>query len=118
MRFLTNHKATEADKSIEIEVMDAPGAGGAHHEYAVRLNSSHTTQISFQCGPVKDGLVNGLTQEVLLAIVIDRLECFQAGKFSCSENEAALSYVRSALGALKSRTAGRVARNVEGTLIP
>ena len=36
-------------------------------------------QITFQHGPIKEVGRNGLTNEALLAIVIDRLECAQAG---------------------------------------
>ena len=61
------------------------------------------------------GCVNGVTQEALLAIVIDRLRSFQAGPFACDENGEALDYCGYALAALQKRTLARIARGVEGT---
>lgn len=73
--------------------------------------------ISFQNGPVKeDGNgVNGITHEVLLAVLIDRLEGFQAGQYANPHNQLALDHLRGALEALHDRTRARIARGVEGT---
>jgi hypothetical protein len=64
----------------------------------------HPTLV-FQNGPVKENGegVNGLTHEVLLAILIDRLRGFQAGPYACPENALALSYIEGALAALNAR---------------
>lgn len=58
---------------------------------------------------------NGVTNEVLLAVVIDRLEGFQSGNFACIENELALHNCKNALGHLLYRTRQRQRRGVEGT---
>lgn len=71
--------------------------------------------ITFQKGPIKEAGVNGITHEALLAILIDRLEGFQAGPFKHEANEHALKHLRDALAALKSRTVERMARGIEGT---
>jgi hypothetical protein len=55
-----------------------------------------------------------LTQEALLAIVIDRLESFQSGPFVSPINAYALSLIRAALKTLQLRTSDRIARGVEG----
>lgn len=124
MRTLNSHIVNPANDKITIQVMDEPGQGGACHEYLVSLPATTvaggvvegcSTQISFQNGPIAESGVNGLTQEVLLAIVIDRLEGFQSGKFACQDNALALEYTRSAQKALQKRTRERMARNVEGT---
>jgi hypothetical protein len=73
------------------------------------------TRIAFQNGPIKEFGSNGLTQEALFAIIIDRLEGFQTGKFSCRENAVALTHTDTALLWLKKRTFDRLARSVEGT---
>lgn len=116
---------------ITIEATDAPGAGGANHLYQITgfntgtnpscpfterygKPSDHTT-ILFQNGTIPENGTNGITQEVLLAIVADRLACFQAGKFACAENRVALEHIKCALSVLKWRTLRRIARNVEGT---
>ncbi len=60
----------------------------------------------------------GLTNEVLLAIVLDRLETFEAGSNPCVENSIAIAHLNTALDYLKERTARRIAQNVEGTMEP
>ena len=62
--------------------------------------------------------MNGITNESLLAVVIDRLESFQAGDFSCEENGIALEHIKEAMGSLHHRTMHRIGRGVEGTDIP
>jgi len=71
--------------------------------------------VTFQNGPIREAGVNGVTQEALLAIVIDRLESFQAGPFPSDQNAVALDHVKAALWHLKERTRMRLARGVEGT---
>ena len=71
--------------------------------------------VQFQNGPVKEFGVNGCHQEDLLAIVIDRLQSFQAGEFSCRENALALTKLEEAMHWLNHRTNARIARGVEGT---
>jgi hypothetical protein len=116
MRKITDHIANPTNDRIEISVMDEPGAGGAHHHYAVDVDGTENgLDVRFQNGPIAEAGVNGVTQEVLLAIVIDRLRCFQAGPFACPENAAALTHSIEALDALKLRTKARMARGVEGT---
>lgn len=46
-----------------------------------------------------------LTNEVLLAVVMDRLQQWQAGPHACPENHQALRAIDSALGALARRAA-------------
>jgi ABC-type transport system involved in cytochrome c biogenesis ATPase subunit len=102
----------------EIWVIDEPGAGNACHKYSIReLKDSNNefSFIKFQEGPIKENGVNGCHQEDLLAIVIDRLESFQAGKFSCRENALAITKCEEALHWLNHRTADRKKRGVEET---
>jgi len=102
--------------ATKILVTDERGHGNANHEYSVFASNSgpQLASISFQNGPILEHGVNGIQNEDLLEIVIDRLVGFQAGEFHCDENEAALDYTRSALQALQARTVDRQARNVEG----
>lgn len=73
--------------------------------------------VYFQNGPIAEVGVNSVTHEALLAIVIDRLRCFQAGQFACPENADALTHATEALEALKSRARNRMARGVDGPSI-
>lgn len=119
MRTITDHIVNPVNDRITITAMDAPGAGGANHHYAVDVDGSETAglDIHFQSGPIAEAGVNGVTQEVLLAIVIDRLRSFQSGPFGCKENAEALHHAHVALDWLKSRTKERMARGVEGRTV-
>lgn len=121
MRELTTHrvfgKGGGQDTSTVV-VIDEPDQGGACHEYAVMAVGDNIDRsicnISFQNGPIQEFGVNGVQQEHLLAIIQDRLECFQSGAFANQYNSEALEYVKLALAALRRRTADRIARQVEG----
>jgi hypothetical protein len=114
-RELTEHRVNPANDTIRVYVTDEPGAGGANHEYAVVLPGAKITNISFQNGPIAEAGVNGLTQEVLLAICMDRLRSFQRGPFSCRENALALTKLEEAQHWLLHRTLSRMSAGVEGT---
>lgn len=124
MRHIEDHivENDSLDHQIIIVVLDEPGGGGANHEYEIRAlipggknGWAHCASISFQNGPVPENGVNGVTQEALLAIVIDRLRSFQAGAFACRENAIALTHCEDALMWLQKRTRARIKRGVEGT---
>lgn len=116
MRTITTHHTNEANKAITVEVVE--DENGEPHKYHLSANGDEQACLSFQWGPIKTHGVNGITNEVLLAIVADRLEYFQRGPFACVENAAALASVKNAANALESRTRGREARGVEGTHTP
>lgn len=130
MRELTDH-IVSGDQAVQlgIAVLDSPGAGGANHLYRVSDSRPSVNPesglsvdvlhpfvtIHFQEGPIKEAGVNGITQEALLTIVIDRLRSFQNGPFSCRENAIALTHCEEALMWLQRRTVARIKRGVEGT---
>lgn len=119
-RLLTDHIVNPANDRIGIEVVDEPGAGGANHRYHVRWcdtgGDPGGVNINFQNGPIAEAGVNGITQEVLLAIVADRLRSFQAGPYACRENAIALTKIEEAMMWLQRRTLARMRRGVEGTM--
>lgn len=104
-----------------VQYVDIVGPGGAFHKYLFsRANepvgfAGEFGTVHFQNGPVAESGVNGCHQEDLLAIVIHRLECFQAGTYACRENALALTKLQEALHWLNHRTAKRQERGVEGT---
>lgn len=124
MREITTHHV-EGAPATRIWAMDEPDpdAGGMCHEYVAdwpdSSGSLHASggcvTIDFQHGPIAEVGRNGLTNEALLAIVIDRLEAAQAGPFACDENHNALHYARHVLNCLQVRTRRRIAAKVEGT---
>ena len=128
MEKITDHVVTADDAKVTITVMDEKGAGGAYPHYRVsgadiHLNRSYKDigepprdiDVYFQNGPIQESGINGLTQEVLIAICIHRLQSFQAGNFACRENEKALTHLEEALHWLQQRPIRRVRRGVEGT---
>lgn len=132
MREITTHKVNGCNEAIAVSAVGEPGPGGACHEYVMEFQRDGYTRdrwaILFQNGPVNpEGHVNGITNEALLAILIDRLQSFQNGEpgqlqltakgpFACRENAIALTHLEEAMMWLQKRTLARVARGVEGTL--
>lgn len=121
MRELTGHKVNPANDVLRVMVHDEPGSGGANHEYSIEIPSASENStnavypIRFQNGPIAEAGVNGITHEALLAILIDRMEGFQAGPYSSPDNQTALMAMRTAQSALQRRTKARMGRGVEGT---
>ncbi len=108
-------------KYTEVEAMDERGQGNANHIYRVTTvvppeeDCCLLNTIEFQNGPIKEFGVNGVMNEDLIAIVIDRMRGFQSGKYSCRDNAMALAKLEEALMWLRNRTNNREARGVEGT---
>ncbi len=102
MHEVTLHLADgKANKNIQVTA-GPPGKGGAPTSYCTVLIGGQapypTSVISFT-----DGEHAGLTNEALLAIVLDRLEKFQEGPFACDENANALWHLKRALVHLHDR---------------
>lgn len=115
-REITSHQVNECNRFVSIHAIDEP-VNGANHRYTIQhpRNRNEPIILEFQNGPIADGF-NGIGNECLLAVLVDRFEGFQSGPFACDENEDALRLLSMAMAALKSRTEKRVARGVEGTL--
>lgn len=118
MRTLEEHKVNPANDTLTVTVVDAPGQGNASHVYEVSGIPDQTpTLISFQNGPIQSNGegVNGITHEILLAIVADRLRSFQKSEYACKANACALTHIEEAMHWLQQRTLERLRRGVEGT---
>lgn len=113
------------EKYTQVFATDEPGAGNANHKYLIVESKpacdesfdqkKQFGEVSFQNGPIKEAGVNGVMNEDLIAIVIDRLRGFQSGPYACRENALALTKLEEALMWLNNRTRSREARGVEGT---
>lgn len=140
MREITDHKSNGLNNALLIRAFDERGAGGANIAYRIDLPGESPTIFQFQNGSVALGF-NGISNEALIAIVIDRLRGFQgpitvqqtttvdkpgstatavvserlANPFACKENACALTHLEEALMWLQKRTRDRTARGVEGT---
>jgi len=125
MRTLTENRLGKLNETLEITVADEPGAGGACHRYDIIGHGEHIPNIGprpfgvnlfFQKGPATElEQMNGITNEALLVVLIDRLRGFQGGPFGSRENALALTNLEQALMWLQKRTRDRLARGVEGT---
>ena len=122
MRNVKHLALTEVEKGITItcDDRDDEKGGNMSHEYRMEydpLNNGYkqTQAVKFQQGPVAEHGINGITNEALLAIVIDRLEGAQEGPYKSRYNALALTKLEEAILWLSRRTLDRQARGVEGT---
>lgn len=109
-------------KYTQVNVTDEKSDGNANHRYEIcpvvppqQGEVSWCQPISFQKGPIKEAGVNGVMNEDLIAVVIDRMRGFQSGDFACRDNANALKHLEEALLWLNHRTEKREQRGVEGT---
>lgn len=116
----THHDGHGLNESITIR-SDAPDASGAAHNYDFVIQTGNGTkqsagQVQFQQGPrnEKDS-IPGITEAVLLTVLIDRLRGFQAGPYSCRENAIQLTKLEECLHWTKARADERAARGVLGS---
>lgn len=118
---LTDHQINEFNSSyVTVTRYDDKPEFGAHHEYGIYVGDPSSTGpptaiLKFQKGPVKEYGTNGITDEALLAIVLDRLRGFQTTPHSCRENALAITKLEEALHWLMHRSIARQRRGVEGT---
>ena len=123
-RLITSHKLNGLNDALFITALDAPGNGGANHKYRISLYEPATAvpspaimslEIDFQNGPILEAGFNGVSNEALLAILIDRMQGFQSGPYKSRDNACALTHLEEAMMWLQKRTRDRMARGVEGT---
>ncbi len=103
---------------------EEPQDEGAPTLYRIQLrlpvkapSDSLEIDLLFQRGAVgADGSnVNGISDESLMEVLINRLKAFQAGPWACETQAAALEHLEKALAALELRTTRRQEADVEGT---
>lgn len=88
---------------------------GVAHDYLLLHDGVVVGKLLFQKGArdLPDSRA-GLTEAAVLAVIVDRLECFQRGPFACAENEEQLTHLRAAMSATKARADERARRGVLG----
>lgn len=98
-----------------------PSSGGASHHYLVTMPSDCidsdeiVAEIHFQHGPRNaKGSRQGITEAALIAVLLDRLEGFQAGPYSCRENALTKTKLEEALHWSRHRADARARRGVLG----
>jgi len=119
-RPIIEHIVNKAKEKLTIVATDEPCTAGMNHLYVVSgfnaqtnpsrqhvedcPSSAEKIEILFQNGPVLDLVPNGVTNEALLAVVVDRLRCIQAGLGASPAYGVALTKLEDALDCLKHRT--------------
>jgi len=86
-------EANDVNNDFEI-VCDNPSQYKVIHK-----KSGKSYQLDFSSGNRA-----GITSEILLAIMLNRLQRFQLGKHGCIENDEAIHYLEKALASLQQRT--------------
>lgn len=116
---ITDHKISKLNREhITVRSIDEIDTDGAHHVYEIIAATPETivsrTIVAFQKGGLAEAGINGITDQALLAVVIDRLRGFQSGPFPSRENALAITKLEEALLWMSKRYADRAARGVEG----
>lgn len=100
--------------AITADERDAKG-GGSSNFYRVTIDGEVCAEVQFQHGPrAEPDSTPGLTDAVLLAIVLDRYEGFQAGPFRCRENALVATKLEEAMHWMQHRARERAQRGVLG----
>ncbi len=121
MRAITDHRIEGTiNGNISITATDPVGEGGANAEYTI-VTKDDTLRLKFHRGQVADiARPNGITNEALAAIIIDRLRGVQGlnvtgvAPFPSREGGKALEHFEEGLAWLQKRTRDRISRGVEG----
>lgn len=108
MRIYTDHNEVAVNA-----IQSQNGKNVEGHVYQF-LAGSHQGSLEFQLGPVGEVGVNGVTNEVVLAALIHRINHLNK-LFPCRENALAITKLEEALMWLEARTANRIKRGVEGS---
>ena len=115
MRAVTlHHDGHGLNEAIDITA-DPIADGGASHNYEFKIGDRVVGVIQFQKGPRNEiASTPGVTEAALLAVLIDRLQGFQAGPFACRENAIQLTKLEETLMWTKERANARARRGVLG----
>lgn len=112
---LHDHKISKLNREhIRVMAVDAVDVDGAHHLYEIRSPAAFVIVPFQKGGLLAEAGVNGITDQALLAVVLDRLRGFQAGPYPSRENAIAITKLEEALLWMGKRYADRAARGVEG----
>lgn len=107
-RRITAHGTDAANSKINLFATDEAGPGGASHQYFAE-GPGVAQMLHFQNGALQESGLNGITNEVLLAIVMDRMEAWQHGPYANDYNHRALSHLQCAILEMQARSAERAA---------
>lgn len=125
-RPLTDHKNNKFNREcVNILTNDHRASDGAHHSYRIIVQKEGATAntptekveevvINFQNGGLKEVGANGITDQALLAIILDRVRSFNEGPFRCRENSMIITKGEEMMMWMEKRSNDRARRGVEG----
>ncbi len=128
-RPLTDHQNNAFNrKCVAVYTDDERASDAAHHKYKIVVNSwtedgesgSYPVEVcdlKFQNGGLKEVGANGITDQALIAVVLDRMRSFNDGQFRCRENSMIITKLEEAMLWMEKRSNDRARRNVEGERI-
>jgi len=127
-RPLSDHRNNKFNREcVEVFTVDGRQADNAHHVYRIEVYDRYDGKpdqgmvaycdISFQNGGLKEVGPNGITDQALIAIVLDRVRSFNDGPYRCRENSMMITKLEEALMWGEKRGNDRARRNVEGERI-
>lgn len=129
-REIFDHKNNKFNReNIVVKTADLRASDNAHHKYTIEVYGDpsggvqpqwavlHSELIEFQNGGLKEVGPNGITDQALIAIVLDRLRSFNDGQYRCRENSMMITKLEEALMWGEKRGNDRARRNVEGERI-
>lgn len=90
---------------------------GTLHQFQFKNAGSgeYLGELRFQKGGKKEVGINGVSDEVILAIVLERFKHIQNGDYANRETAIAATKIEEALLWLKKRTIERTEKGIEGT---
>lgn len=101
VRLITTHQVDRHNRDIQLEAVGKPGPSGANSQYLFSTPGRSGGFARFGTPVVFDDDESPgsgfATDEVILAILIDRAEAIQRGPLACSENEKILDCLNTAM---------------------
>lgn len=131
-RALYDHKVNKFNReNVVVFTTDERAPDNANHHYRIEVYKAGANEnpksiqaeliaycdIHFQDGGLKEVGPNGITDQALLAIVLDRWRGFNDGLYRCRENSVAITKLEEALLWNAKRANDRAMRGVEGERI-
>ncbi len=126
-RPLFDHKNNKFNRMcVEVFTTDHCQQDGAHHAYRIEVYDRYDkkdegmrshAELQFQNGGLKEVGANGITDQALLAIVLDRMRGFNDGPYRCRENSIIITKLEEAMMWMEKRSNDRARRCVEGERI-
>lgn len=125
-RELYDHKNNKYNREhIVVKTADVRASDGANHKYQVLVYTNPlsegvqqgpiaTCDINFQDGGLSEVGPNGITDQALIAVVLDRVRGFNEGPYRCRENSVMITKLEEALMWDRKRADDRSMRGVEG----